>query len=167
MEQKEIIDKFIIQGEVNLQKLLQTISQLSSDKLNVWLEHSRPLKGEVNLYKLLARSDPTTVTFLKQGVDLNKAKIYFKECGLPFAFEKVKDGTQVYFRVKDSELAKAALSKIFTDMTTQPGETAEKLVKTPGTVTFEEKLEKAQEKQREVAINAVENISQNVTMKGK
>lgn len=86
---------------------------------------------------------------------------------MPFAFEKVKDGTQVYFRVKDSELAKAALSKIFTDMTTQPGETAEKLVKTPGTVTFEEKLEKAQEKQREVAINAVENISQNVTMKGK
>lgn len=63
MEQKEIIDKFIIQGEVNLQKLLQAISQLSSDKLNVWLEHSSPLKGEVNLYKLLARSDPTTVTF--------------------------------------------------------------------------------------------------------
>jgi len=49
VEQKEIIDKFIIKGEVNLQKLLQTISQLSSDKLNVWLEHSGPLKGEVNL----------------------------------------------------------------------------------------------------------------------
>lgn len=167
MEQKEIIDKFIIKGEVNLQKLLQTISQLSSDKLNVWLEHSSPLKGEVNLYKLLARSDPTTVTFLKQGVDLNKAKEYFKECGLPFAFEKVKDGTQVYFRVKDSELAKAALSKIFTDMTTQPGETAKQLVKTPGTVTFEEKLEKAQAKQREASEKVVENLSQNVTMKGK
>jgi len=52
-------------------------------------------------------------------------------------------------------------------MTTQPGETAKQLVKTPGTVTFEEKLEKAQEKQREASEKVVENLSQSVTMKGK
>ncbi|WP_242359014.1 DUF3801 domain-containing protein [Lactococcus petauri] len=167
MEQKELIDKFLVQGEMTLLKLLQVLAHLSSDGLNAFLKHSRPLKGETHLYQLLARSDPTTVTFLKQGVDLHKAKAYFKECGLPFAFEKVKEGTQVYFRVKDSELAKAALSKIFTDMTTRPGHTATKLVQTPGTQTFEEKLQKAQEKQGQVVEKNVQDIAQKMTRKGK
>lgn len=167
LEQKEIIDKFLVRGEMTLQKLFQTLANLSSGSLNGLLEHQTPLKGEVNVYKLLARSDPTTVAFLKQGVDLGKAKHYFKECGLPFAFEKVKEGTQVYFRVKDSELAKAALSKIFTDMTTQPGVTAPKLVQTPGTQTFEEKLAQAQEKQKQVVTRQEKAMGQKPSRKGK
>ncbi|MGF1919082.1 hypothetical protein [Enterococcus faecalis] len=60
--------------------------------------------------------------------------------GLPFAFKKTKGGTNLYFRVKDKDLAKKALERVIIELKKDP----KKILRTPGTMTFEEKLAYAQ-----------------------
>lgn len=106
MEQEEIIHKYYVLGTTTLDKTLQVLSHLSTDGLNKIKDSYIPLKGETGLYKMMSRSDPLTSAYLNEKVDLNKLKMYLKEQGLPFAFKEVKGGTNLYFRVKDKELAK-------------------------------------------------------------
>lgn len=136
MEQKEIVHKYYIVGTTTLNKVLQMLSQLSMDGL-VKIKDSRfPIKGETNLYKLMNQNDPLTSSFLNDKVDLVKLKAALGEQGLPFAFKKTSEGTNVYFRVKDKELAKKALERVITDIKTNPS----KILRTPGKMTFEEKV---------------------------
>lgn len=88
----------------------------------------------------MSRSDPLTSAYLNEKVDLNKLKMYLKEQGLPFAFKEVKGGTNLYFRVKDKELAKKALERVISGLNKEP----KKILRTPGTMTFKEKLEYVQ-----------------------
>ena len=67
---------------------------------------------------------------------MKKVKHYFEEQGLPFAFKKVEQGTNLFFKVKDEALAKKALERIFAELTTRPAEVASQLVKNPNVQTF-------------------------------
>lgn len=158
MEQKEIFDKFYIQGTATLRSLLQCLSQLSSDKLNAMLEHQFPLKGETGLYKLLNSKDKVTSQFLNQKVDLNKVKEALKEQGLPFAFKETNEGTNVYFKTKDSELAKTALERIFTSITNEPNVFANKVLKDTTKTSFKERLEAVEKDLSQNTSQQVEEI---------
>ncbi|EJC3722560.1 DUF3801 domain-containing protein [Enterococcus faecium] len=140
MEQEEIIHKYYVLGTTTLDKTLQVLSHLSMDGLNKIKDSYIPLKGETGLYKMMSRSDPLTSAYLNEKVDLNKLKTHLQEQGLPFAFKEVKGGTNLYFRVKDKELAKKALERVISGLNKEP----KKILRTPGTMTFKEKLEYAQ-----------------------
>lgn len=148
MEQKEIIDKFYIHGSATLRSLLQIIANLSMDGLSHWIERTHPLKGETKLYKLLNSKDSVTMTFLNQKVDLNKLKNYMEEIGLPFSFKEVPGGTNLYFKIKDQALAQKALEKVLYTATHSPGDLAKKVVKKPGSMTFEQRLKYATEQKK-------------------
>lgn len=136
MEQEEIIHKYYIAGTTTLNKVLQLLSQLSMDGLEKMKDSRFPINGETNLYKLMNQNDPLTSAFLNEKVNLAKLKAALGEQGLPFAFKQTAEGTNVYFRVKDKELAKKALERVITDIKKEPT----KLLRTPGKMTFEEKV---------------------------
>ncbi|EHV0179368.1 DUF3801 domain-containing protein [Enterococcus faecalis] len=136
MEQREVIHKYYVVGTNTLDKMLKVMADLSANGLNQFLDNASPLKGEVNLYKLMSRSEPVTSAFLNQKVDLNKLKDYLQDQGLPFAFKETKEGTNLYFRVKDNELAKKALENAIKDLYKNP----KKILRKPESMTFEEKL---------------------------
>lgn len=151
MDQEQVIDKFVVNGTNTLRTILKILENLSSDGLHTWLERQdTPTTGQNKLHRLLNATDPVTSQFLRQEVDLKKVKHYFEEQGLPFAFKKVEQGTNIFFKVKDEALAKKALEGIFAELTTRPAEVASQLVKNPNVQTFEEKLKagKAQEAER-------------------
>lgn len=154
MEQKEIIHKYYMAGTTTLNKTLQLLSHLSIDGL-VKIKDSRfPLKGETNLYKLMSRSDPLTSAFLNEKVDLVKLKKLLNDQGLPFSFKKTSEGTNLYFPIKDKELAKKALERVLADIKKGPT----KILRTPGKMTFEEKVAYAKNNLKfkgEVNINSI------------
>ncbi|MCA5014563.1 MULTISPECIES: DUF3801 domain-containing protein [unclassified Enterococcus] len=136
MEQREIVHRYYLMGTNTLDKTLRALSHLSMDGL-VKIKDSRfPMKGETDLYKLMNRSDPLTSAFLKEKVNLTKLKEHLEEQGLPFAFKETSEGTNLYFRVKDKELAKKALERVITDIKKDP----KIILKKPGSMTFEEKI---------------------------
>lgn len=145
MEQKEILDKFYIHGANTLRVVLQALANLSTDGIHKWMEKRRPLKGEVGLYKLLNSSDPVSMKFLQQNVNLNQVKNYLEAVGLPFAFKEVPGGTNFYFKIKDEQLAFQALEKIFTEITKNPAAFAKKVVQNPRRMTFEHRLKYVKE----------------------
>ncbi|MFC4652438.1 DUF3801 domain-containing protein [Lactococcus nasutitermitis] len=164
MEQKEVIDKFFINGTNTLRTLLQVLENLSRDGLHVWLEHrGQPTTGENKLHRLLQSQDSVTSKFLDQKVDLNKVRNYFNDQGLPFAFKKVEGGTNLFFKVKDEKLAQKALQGIFEQLTTRPGETASQLLKNPKQQSFEEKLQTSQVEQKEKLAQVSKQVGENVT----
>ena len=136
MEQKEIIHKYYVLGTTTLDKILRVLSHLSTDAVIHLKDKHTPLQGEMGLYRLMARDDPLTSTHLHERVDLNKLKSFLTEQGLPFAFKETTGGTNLYFRVKYTELAKKALERVLVDLKKNP----KKVLRTPGTMTFEEKL---------------------------
>lgn len=140
MEQKEILDKFYIHGANTLRVILQALANLSADGIHKWFERRQPLKGETGLYKLLNSSDPVSMKFLQQNVNLNQLKSYLDEVGLPFAFKEVPGGTNFYFKIKDENLAYQALGKIFEHITKDPSDFAKKIVQNPRRMTFEQRL---------------------------
>lgn len=136
MDQKEIIHRYYMVGTSTLDKVMQVLSHLSMEGL-IKLKDSRlPLQGEINVYKLMSRSDPLTSAFLNNKVDLTKLKGYLEEQSLPFSFKETPEGTTLYFRVKDKELAKKALERVITGIKKSPSS----VLKTPGKMTFEEKV---------------------------
>ncbi|MFG5464391.1 DUF3801 domain-containing protein [Enterococcus faecalis] len=141
MEQKEIIHKYYVLGTTTLDKILRVLSHLSTDAVIHLKDKHTPLQGEMGLYRLMARDDPLTSTHLHERVDLNKLKSFLTEQGLPFSFKETTGGTNLYFRVKDTELAKKALERVLVDLKKEP----KKVLRTPGTMTFEEKLAYAQQ----------------------
>lgn len=145
MEQKEILDKFYIHGGNTLRVVLQVLANLSTDGIHQWVEKRKPLKGETGLYKLLNSSDPISMKFLQQNVDLNQLKSYLDEIGLPFAFKEVPGGTNFYFKIKDEQLAYQALGKIFEHITKNPSDFAKKVVQNPHRMTFEQRLKYVKE----------------------
>lgn len=148
MEQKEILDKFYIHGGNTLRVVLQALSNLSTDGFHKWFENRKPLKGETGLYKLLNSSDPVTMKFLQQNVNLNQLKTYLDGIGLPFAFKEVSGGTNFYFKIKDENLAYQALEKIFKHITKNPADFAKKVVQNPRKMTFEQRLKYASEQKQ-------------------
>jgi hypothetical protein len=136
MEQKEVVHKYFVLGRTTLDKTLQLLSHLSMEGF-IKMKNSRfPMKGETNLYKLMNQSDPLTSKFLNEKVDLSKLKEYLSDQGLPFAFKETAAGTNLYFKVKDEALAKKAIERVITDIKKNP----KKILRTPGTMTFEEKV---------------------------
>jgi len=140
MEQREIVHRYYIMGTNTLDKTLQTLSHLSMDGLMKIKDSRFPMTGETNLYKLMSRSDPLTSAFLNEKVNLTKLKEHLEAQGLPFSFKETTEGTNLYFRVKDKELAKKALERVITDIKKDP----KMILKKPGTMTFEEKIAYAQ-----------------------
>ena len=82
------------------------------------------------------REDPLTSAQLHEKVNLNKLKEQLEAQGLPFAFKETKEGTNFYFRVKDTELAKKALERVLTDIKKNP----QMILRKPNTMTFDERL---------------------------
>lgn len=136
MEQKEVVHKYYVLGTTTLDKMLQIMSHLSMEGFIKLKDGRFPMNGETNLYKLMNRSDPLTSAFLHEKVDLSKLKKYLSDQGLPFAFKETAAGTNLYFRVKDEALAKKAIERVITDIKNDP----KKILRTPGTMTFEEKV---------------------------
>ncbi len=120
MEQKEVVHRY----------------HLSMDGLTAMKDRQFPLHGETNLYKLMSRSDPLTSAFLHEKVNLNKLKEALEEQGLPFSFNETKEGTHLFFRVKDNELAKNALETVIKNIQKDP----KRLLKKPNSMTFDEKV---------------------------
>lgn len=100
MEQKEILDKFYIHGGNTLRVVLQVLANLSTDGIHQWVEKRHPLKGETGLYKLLSSSDPVSMKFLQQNVDLNQLKSYLDEVGLPLHSKKFLEGLISILKLK-------------------------------------------------------------------
>lgn len=136
MEQKELIHKYYVVGTMTLDKCLQVLSHLTMEGMTNLKDKISPLNGETQLYKLMSRSDPLTSAFLNEKVNLYKLKIYLEEQGLPFSFKETSEGTNVYFRVKDTELAKKALERVITDIKKEP----KIILKKPNSMTFDEKI---------------------------
>lgn len=136
MEQKEILHRYLIVGNSTLDKVLQVLNHLTMEGIYKIKDSHFPLKGETNLYKMMNRSDPLTSVFLHEKVDLNKLKSHLDTQGLPFTFKEISEGTELFFRVKDKELAKNALEKLITDIKKSP----KNVLKKPNTMTFEEKV---------------------------
>lgn len=160
MEQREIVHKYYVLGTSTLDKVLKVLLHLSSDGVLALKDNLLPLKGENNLYKLMNRNDPLTSAQLHEKVNLNKLKEQLEAQGLPFAFKETKNGTNLYFRVKDKELAKKALERVLLDISKNP----QHVLKKPNTMTFEEKLAYAEAKNKYVgsmsqAINQVKGKS--------
>lgn len=82
------------------------------------------------------REDPLTSAQLHEKVNLNKLKEQLEAQGLPFAFKETKEGTNFYFRVKDTELAKKALERVLTDIKKNP----QMILRKPNSMTFDERL---------------------------
>lgn len=140
MEQREILHRYFLVGTNTLDKTLRALNHLSMEGLEKVKDNYFPMKGETNLYKLMSRSDPLTSAFLNEKVNLPKLKEHLEAQGLPFSFKETPKGTNLYFRVKDKELAKKALEHVITDIKKNP----KIILKKPGTMTFEEKLAYAQ-----------------------
>lgn len=136
MNQKEVVHRYYVLGSTTADKILQVINHLTMEGLTKLKDSRFPLAGEQNLYKLMNRSDPLTSVFLNEKVDLNKLKEGLEGQGIPFAFKETSEGTNLYFRVKDQELAKKGLEKIVSDLKTNP----KKYMKKPNQMTFEEKV---------------------------
>lgn len=140
MDQREVIHRYYMMGHITLDRLLKLLTHFTTEGLLQLKDQSFGLTGEQGLYKLLNRREPLTSSSLNENVDLVKLKKYLAEQGLPFAFKKTKNGTNLYFRVKDKELAKKALERVIIELKKNP----QKVLRTPGTMTFEEKLAYAQ-----------------------
>lgn len=84
----------------------------------------------------MSRSDPLTSAFLNEKVDFNQLKEQLNNQGLPFSFRETKEGTELFFRVKDQELAKKALERVILDIKKSP----KSILKKPGSMTFDEKV---------------------------
>ncbi|MFK4926711.1 hypothetical protein ACI1TM_08605 [Lactococcus garvieae] len=164
MEQKEIIGKFYIKGVMTLEKLLRMLYNLSTDKVNSLLEHHLPLKGEVGVYKLLNSSDPVTSEFLGQKIDVQKAKAYFEQQSLPFAFKEDTKGVQVYYKVKNKPLAHKAVENIFKHISSDPGGFAQATVQKPGQQSFDQKV--AQIKPEGISTGMTQGVEKKIPGKG-
>lgn len=141
MDQKEIVHRYYMVGHITLDKLLKLLTHFTTEGLLQLKDQQFGLTGEQGLYKLMNRSEPLSSASLNEKVDLAKLKAYLSEQGLPFAFKKTKDGrTNLYFRIKDKELAKKALERVIIELK----KNSRKVLRTPGTMTFEEKLAYAQ-----------------------
>ena len=136
VEQREIVHRYYVLGNSTLDKVLKVLLNLSSDGVLALKDKFLPLKGENNLYKLMNREDPLTSAQLHEKVNLNKLKEQLEAQGLPFAFKETKEGTNFYFRVKDTELAKKALERVLTDIKKNP----QMILRKPNTMTFDERL---------------------------
>jgi hypothetical protein len=136
MEQKEVVHKMYIGGTMTVSKLLQAFDTLSFSLFLDLKDKYRPLEGETGLYKLLGSSEPVTSTLLHEQVKLSTVKKFLEDQGLPFAFKQTSDGTLLYFRVKDQELAKNALKATLNKLAKQP----KYFLKTPGTMSFEQRV---------------------------
>lgn len=136
MEQQEIIHQYSMVGTSTLDKVLQVLNHLSMEGLEKLYDSQLPMKGETNLYKMMNRSDPLTSAHLNEKVDLMKLKAALTNQGLPFSFKTTSSGSTLFFRVKDKELAKNALENVLRGIKKSPG----KILRTPGKMTFEEKV---------------------------
>lgn len=126
----------MITGAKTLEKTLQVLTHLSLDGLTKLKDSRFPLNGETNLYKMMSRSDPLTSAFLHEKVNFNKLKEALGSQGLPFAFNETKEGTHLFFFVKDQELAKKALENVITNIKTSP----KSILRKPKSMTFDEKV---------------------------
>lgn len=139
LNQKEVVHRYLLIGTATADKILQVLNHLTIEGL-VKLKDSRfPLAGETNLYKLMNRSDPLTSVFLNEKVDLNQLKNLLGEQGLPFAFKETKEGINLFFRVKDTELAKKGLERVINDLKQNP----KKVLRRDAHKTFDEKVKEA------------------------
>ena len=139
MNQKEIVHKYLMIGTATADKVLQILNHLTMEGL-IKLKDSRfPLSGATNLYKLMNRSDSLTSVFLNEKVDLKQLKGLLAEQSLPFSFNETEEGTNLFFRVKDTELAKKGLEQVIHDLKQHP----KKVLKKENHKTFDEKVKEA------------------------
>jgi hypothetical protein len=136
LEQREIVHRYYVLGASTLDKVMKVLLHLSSDSVLALKDRLIPLKGENNLYKLMNREDPLTSSQLHEKVNLAKLKEQLEAQGLPFAFKQNPDGTNLYFRVKDTELAKKALEHVITSIK----KNSQMILRKPNAKTFEERL---------------------------
>lgn len=136
MDQREVIHRYYIMGEITLDKVLQVMNHLTMDGITKLKDSRMPLSGEQNLYKMMNRNDPLTSVNLNEKVELNQLKVLLKEQHLPFSFKETGEGTYLFFRVKDKELAKNALENVLKNIKQSPG----KILITPNKMSFEEKV---------------------------
>lgn len=131
-----MVHRYVMTGAKTFGKTMEILLHLSMDGLTDLKDSHFPLHGETNLYKLMSRSDPLTSAFLHEKVDFNQLKEQLENQGLPFSFRETKEGTELFFRVKDQELAKKALERVILDIKKSPIS----VLKKPNSMTFDEKV---------------------------
>jgi hypothetical protein len=136
LEQQEMVHRCVMTGTKTFGKTIEVLLYLSMEGLTNLKDSQFPMHGETNLYKLMSRSDPLTSAFLNEKVDFNQLKEQLNNQGLPFSFRETKEGTELFFRVKDQELAKKALERVILDIKKSP----KSILKKPGSMTFDEKV---------------------------
>lgn len=141
MNQQEIIHRYYIIGVSTLDKVLQVLNHLSMEGIEKLTDARFPMSGETNLYKLMNRSDPLTSVFLNKKVNLEALKQALTSQGLPFSFKESDEGTHLFFRVKDQELAKKGLESVIQSIKKHP----QKVLQRYNSQTFEERIRKAKE----------------------
>lgn len=144
MEQREVIHKLLVRGPSTMANVIGALLKMSQDlkeRYHLSVERSA-MMNEQKLYKLLNQSDPVTKEFLSQGVDLEKVRECLREHHIPFAFNEINGGTNLYFKVKDEQLVLDGLSKLFNALRERPQETAKRMLKASGKTDFKEKIEK-------------------------
>lgn len=148
MDQEETIHQVYVKGVATLKAFFEAVLLLYNGAENLTDKVlDRYSTGETKLYKLLNQSDPVSVQFLSQKVDLNKIRSYLAKHDISFAFKQDNKGVQMYFKTKDQELIKKALSPILKDITSDLGSFSKKILKRPGTMSFAEKVSYAQKHQ--------------------
>ncbi|MGT4665824.1 DUF3801 domain-containing protein [Enterococcus hirae] len=148
MDQKETIHEIYVKGVVTLKAFFQSLL-IMNDKAELLVEKAlnRYSTGETKLYKLLNQSDPVSVQFLSQKVDLDKIRAYLNQHDISFAFKQDENGVKMYFKTKDQKLLTEALKPILKDITKDLGSFSRKILKRPGTMSFEERLAYARKHQ--------------------
>lgn len=144
MEQKEVVHKLFVRGPSKLGSTIGALLKISAElrerhEISI---NNKAMMNEQSLYTLLNQSDPVTTEFLSQGTDLEKVREYLGKHGIPFSFKEASGGTNLYFKVKDEQLALDGLSKLFNELRERPGEAAKRMLKAPGKTDFKEKIEK-------------------------
>lgn len=142
MEQEEIIHRYYVTGTTTLNKVVQVLAHLTIEGLETIKQRRPSISGETNYYKLYNQNDPLASQYLHEKVDLQKVKAALFEQGLGFAFKPTKEGTILFFRVKDHGLAKQALKHVLSEIKKNPT----KLLKTPTHMSFEEKVAYAKQR---------------------
>ena len=148
MEQKEVVHAVYINGTSTMRSVLQSMLRImdQTGEFGKYIQE-RYSEGETSLYRLLNQEDPVSMQFLSQKVDLNKLRSYLNEHKVSFAFLETDGGVRMYFKSKDEKLITKALQPVVKDIAKNLGDFSKKVLKKPGTMSFQERVAYAQKNQ--------------------
>ncbi|GAP04820.1 DUF3801 domain-containing protein [Fructobacillus tropaeoli] len=124
MEQQQVMNRFFSVGETSIKGVLEALAKLTKLELRdltraLWLK-ARPMTGEQKLYRFMAEKSMKEVVTLPDSfntpANLEELKKYLAKKGVPFAYAKNGDRTELFFQVRNERVIRSALADMLEDI---------------------------------------------------